>query len=167
MPSFPRSFCAAEYLRKRLRLDFHGERMLGDSVDVAPGTPNEGVAFWRAWLKEDHHDLAYRPRRKADFTRQEIEQIYESIKRILWCFEGRATRFLVKNPSLLPHLELLQELFPDARFIHLVRDARPCANSMVKLYRWSSSSWIASGRLPSWGLRPLALCRVSASAAAG
>lgn len=135
MPSFRRCFCAAEYFRKRFQLDFEGERVLRDSVDIRAGSPNEGVAFWREWLKEDHYRVDYVRRTRGDFTRDEIEHIYTEIKKILWCFEGRATRFFCKNPSLLPHVELLQELFPDACFIHLIRDARTCANSMVKLYR--------------------------------
>ena len=135
MPSFRRCFCAAEYLRKRYKLDFKGQRMLNDSVGIEAGSPNEGVAFWREWLKEDHYSIDYAPRRKQDFTAEEISNIYESLKKILWCFDGRADRFFCKNPSLIPHMLLLKELFPDARFVHIVRDARSCANSMVKLYR--------------------------------
>lgn len=40
----------------------------------------------------------------------------------------------MKMPGFVPHILLLQDLFPDAKFIHLVRDARYCANSMIKLY---------------------------------
>lgn len=135
MPSFRRCFCAAEHFRKKLKLDFRGQRMLGDSVEITAGSPNEGVAFWREWLGEDHYDLACRRLTRRDLSPEQIEKIYDSIRKILWCYEGRATRFFCKNPSLLAHLELLAELFPDARFVHIVRDARSCANSMVKLYR--------------------------------
>jgi glycosyltransferase involved in cell wall biosynthesis len=135
MPTFPRCFCAAEHWRKVAGMNFRGERMLGDSVPITADSPNEGVVFWREWLKEDHHDLTYRRRTLADYRPGEIDHIRNSIKKILWCYEGRATRFFCKNPSLIPHLELLAEIFPDAKFLHIVRDARTCANSMVKLYR--------------------------------
>lgn len=135
MPTFRRAFCAAEHWRKLLGMNFRGERRLGDSVEITADSPNEGVAFWREWLKEDHYDLTYRRRTLADYSADEIQHIRNSIKRILWCYGGRATRFFCKNPSLIPHLELLAELFPDAKFVHIVRDARTCANSMVKLYR--------------------------------
>jgi hypothetical protein len=135
MPSFRRCFCAAEHFRKRLGLDFRGERMLRDSVEITAGSPNEGVAFWREWLGEDHYRLDFVRRSISNLSPEQIERIRSSIKKVLWCFEGRATRFFFKNPSLMPHLELLNELFPDACFIHIVRDARTCANSMVKLYR--------------------------------
>lgn len=135
MPSFRRCFCAAEHFRKQLKLDFRGQRMLGDSVEITAGSPNEGVAFWREWLGEDHHDLSWTGLRYADLTSAQIERIHSSIRKILWCQGPSATRFFCKNPSLLPHLELLAELFPDARFVHIIRDARGCANSMIKLYR--------------------------------
>jgi len=135
MPTFPRAFCAGEYWRKLAGMNFHGDRLLGDSVEITADSPNEGVVFWREWLKEDHHDLTYHRRTLADYTNAEVQHIRNSIKKILWCYEGQADRFFCKNPSLLPHLELLAELFPDARFVHIVRDARTCANSMVKLYR--------------------------------
>ena len=135
MPSFRRCFCAAEHVRQRLGLDFRGQRMLGDSVEITAGSPNEGVAFWREWLGEDHHDLSWPGLTMQDLSDSQIEHIRTSIRKILWCYRGRATRFFCKNPSLLPHLELLADLFPDAKFVHIVRDARTCANSMVKLYR--------------------------------
>ncbi|NOX55823.1 MAG: sulfotransferase [Planctomycetes bacterium] len=135
MPTFRHCFCAAERLRKRLRLHVRGERVLHDGVEVATDSPNEGVVFWQEWLKEDPHDLTCVRRRIEDFTPAEIEKIYTAIKKVLWCYDGKANRFFCKNPRLLPHLLLLKDLFPDAKFIHIVRDARQCANSMVKLYR--------------------------------
>ncbi len=135
MPTFPRAFCAAEHLRKRLGLNVSGERVLRDGIEVSLDSPNEGVVFWQQWLKEDPVDLTYRPRRRSDFSPEEISELYVGVKKVLWCYEGKASRFFCKNPRLLPYLELLAELFPDAKFIHIVRDARQCANSMVKLYR--------------------------------
>lgn len=135
MASFRRCFCAAELFRKTLGLDVRGERMLGDGVEVSAGSPNEGVVFWRDWLREDHWSLDHAPLRLADLAAGEQERIRETIRRVLWCHGGAPRRFFCKNPGLLPHLELLAGLFPDARFVHIVRDARACAPSMVRLYR--------------------------------
>lgn len=135
MSAFQDCFCAAEFYRKKLKLNVSGERFLGDGIKVESDSPNEGVPFWRDWLKEDLHSLEYQPKNINDFSEVEIENIHESIKKILWCFDGRPSRFFSKNPRVLPYLDLLKDLFPDGKFIHIVRDARPCANSMVKLYR--------------------------------
>jgi len=132
---FPSCFCAAESLRKRLRINIKGERFLQDSVEVEGGSPSDPVGLWAAWLKQDPYSLEYADCRLTDFAPADIERIRTDIRRILWCFEGRATRFECKTPALLPHLQLLAELFPDGKFIHLVRDARMNANSMLKLHR--------------------------------
>ena len=127
-------FCAAEYFRKRFNIDAKGERYLRDSVTVSTGSPSEGLVFWGEWFRDDPHSLDYIERKIGDFTPRELQDIDAFIRKVIWCFEGRASRFFSKNPGLLPRLPLLKDLFPDARFIHLVRNARENANSLVKLY---------------------------------
>jgi len=141
MYMFPDCFCAAEHFRKRLHLDVHGERFLHDSVEVAAGSPADPVGMWAAWLKQDPFTLACRPCRITDFTPGEIAAIHDAIRRVLWCFGGANRSFLCKTPALLPHILLLRDLFPGARFIHLVRDARQNANSMIKLHRLCQEQW--------------------------
>lgn len=135
MNQFQTCFCAAEFLRKRFKLNVRGERYLKDSVKVDTGSPSEGIAFWVEWLKYDPYLIDYVNRKIEDFTFQEIENIYRSIRKIIWCFEEhKFSRYFCKNPALLPHISLLKDIFPDAKFILLVRDARTSANSLVKLY---------------------------------
>jgi hypothetical protein len=134
MHQFPRCFCAAETWRKRLRLDARGERYVGDSVVVSAGTPNEGLKFFGTWFGWNPHNLRYTPRATESFTDTEIEQIHQTIKRVLWCFRPHARRFFNKNPGLIPDVAILNRVFPDGKFVHLVRDPRNCANSMLKLY---------------------------------
>ncbi len=57
---------------------------------------------------------------------------------MIWCHDRKANRFFNKRPGLLTNLLFVPAWFPDARIIHLVRDARMCANSMIKLYRRSA-----------------------------
>lgn len=135
----PEHYCAVEQLRKLLKMNSEGERILADSIKVSWDSPNEGILFWSKWLKEDPYSLEFSPKRLEDFNPQEIQGIQRSIKEILWCFDGQAQRFFSKNPRLLPHLGLLKDLFPDGKFIHIIRDARTCANSMVKFYRLEQS----------------------------
>lgn len=135
MNAYPDALCAAELVRRYCRLDITGERYLADGVQVNGGTPNEGVALWQRWLNEDPHDWRSVELRRDDLGESRIARLFDDLRRVLWCFRPHATRFFCKNPCLLPHVEMLAELFPDAKFLHVVRDPRDCANSMVKLYR--------------------------------
>ncbi len=139
MNQFQSCFCAAETLRKKLRLDVKGERFVGDSVEVEAGSPNEGFSFWGLWLDWSPESHEYTPRSIDSFSKEEVNAIHEDLRKILWCFEGRAKRFFSKNPALLPDVPLLKDLFPDARFVHIVRDPRPVANSLIKLLRTNRS----------------------------
>lgn len=127
--------CGAEDIRRRLRLDFETERFLGDSVSVSAGSPSDATGFWGKWFKDDAFSLEYRVLGKGDFTADDLEQIRRVIRRVIWSFGGRGKRFFSKLLGVLPHLVLVKEIFPDARIIHIVRDARLTANSMVKICR--------------------------------
>ncbi|MHC4175970.1 MAG: sulfotransferase family protein [Planctomycetota bacterium] len=135
MHVFRRCFCAAEHLRKKYNINATGERYISDSVEVDLATPADGLGFWFEWLKEDPNSPEYVERRIEDFSPEEIENIKETIRKMIHCFGGRAGRFFCKNPMLIPHMLLLKDLFPDAKFVHVVRDPRNAANSLVKLHR--------------------------------
>jgi hypothetical protein len=141
MHKFRRGFCGVEALRQRFNLNFRMERYLQDSVQVEASSPNEGYLFWQEWLKEDAYSLDYQPRSWADFSPADIEHINTMIARVIWCFDhqGQDKRFFSKNPALLPYTPLLSQLFPTAKFIHIVRDPRMCCNSMLKFYQLSQT----------------------------
>src|SRR5262249_49771201 len=120
MHQYVRCFCAAEDLRKRLRLDFRGERYLKDGVEVRPGTANEGHAFLAQWRRVDPYSLAYVEFRIEDFSPEDLATLRENIRKMIWCFGAGARRFLNKSSNHLVHLALVRTLFPDARIIHLV-----------------------------------------------
>lgn len=136
MHQFRRSFCAAEHFRQRFGLDVEGERFIGDSVTVSGSSPADPVGTWGDWLGLDPYSLEFTDPRANDLTPAARERIKEDIRRVIWCFDhAGGRRFLCKTPALLPHMRLLNGLFPDAKFIHLVRDARMSANSLIKLYK--------------------------------
>lgn len=135
MHEFRSCFCAAEHVRKRLRLDFTGERYILDGMEIRLGSPNEGHRFLADWLQVDPYSLSVTTCRLEDFPDRKVEELREIIRRVLWCYDGKANRFFNKRPGLLTLLPFIHAWFPDARIIHLVRDARMCANSMIKLYR--------------------------------
>ncbi|MEC9358063.1 MAG: sulfotransferase [Pseudomonadota bacterium] len=132
----PRTFYAVEWLRRKLRLDVRGERYLRDSVYVDGSSPSEAMGFWGEALDMDPCTLSRSPRRIDDFAPERIDWIRDSIRQVIACSRERgARRFLSKCPALLTEVLLLQDIFPDARFIYLVRDGRMVANSLLKLFR--------------------------------
>jgi len=46
--------------------------------------------------------------------------------------EDKKTRFLAKYPKLSIHIPLVTRIFPDAKFIHIIRDGRAVVNSMIE-----------------------------------
>ncbi len=59
-----------------------------------------------------------------------------------------------KTPDYCRHIPLLHALFPDARFIHIIRDGRDVALSTLE---WATSKK-GPGKLPLWNTDPLATC---------
>ena len=135
MDTFRNCFCAAEHFRRKIGFNVKGERFLKDSVEVDVSSPADPVATWAQWLHQDPFQARHQELTIADFSDADIAAVKESIRKVIWCFGGEANRFECKTPALLPHVLLIKEMFPDAKFIHLVRDARASANSLLKLFR--------------------------------
>lgn len=147
MHAYREAFCAVEDIRKRLNLDFVGERYLKDSIEVSPGSPNEGLLFSAEWAGIDVYSLAFSQVDISKFSPEHIEKARETLRRVIWSFsheDGKPRRFFNKNPGLLTTFTTTGELYPDAKFVHIIRDPRKCANSMLKLYRlnWSQEEKI-------------------------
>jgi hypothetical protein len=60
---------------------------------------------------------------------------------------SRRARFLNKNTRNTRRIRYLQAIFPDACFIHIIRDGRAVANSFLNIDWWPRLSvWWANGR---------------------
>ena len=62
-------------------------------------------------------------------------KIGEAISAILECYATKAgkPRWGDKTPMYMRHLPLLEELFPDAQYVHLIRDGRDAALSFLEM----------------------------------
>lgn len=65
-----------------------------------------------------------------------------------FAYQQGKTRWCEKTPQHVQHLRLLSEVFPGAKFVHLIRDARACAASFhrrwgrrpeLTVYRWKKA----------------------------
>lgn len=138
MNSFPEALCTIEWLRKKFNWNIKGERFLADSIDVDFGSPSEPLTFWGRWMGRDLESLYWPQQNRQDLGPERVQTIYQDIQKILHVFGEDAKRFVTKYPVMQTELLVLQEIFPDAKFIHILRDSRPAANSLVKLYQLSN-----------------------------
>jgi hypothetical protein len=130
--NFTTCFRAASLVRRVLGLDARAERFIGDSVVNGLRSPSEGTAYWAEWFGMDPACLYYDPLTRNDLDAATVDAIMATLGGVTALF-GTGKRFFCKNPSFIPYTPVLAGLFPDGRFIHLVRDPRPTANSMRKL----------------------------------
>lgn len=60
--------------------------------------------------------------------------------RVFLGFDDPGSRYIAeRTPQHLAHLELMAEIYPDARYLHIVRDGRDVARSLVSM-PWGPSS---------------------------
>ena len=93
--------------------------------------PNEGFAKWAAICGE--HFL-FDCLRDVTATEDERRRTRRSIARVLR-YQGKS-RFLSKTVGP-PRIGYLRSIFPDAYFVHVVRDGRAVVNSLLKEAWWN------------------------------
>ena len=92
--------------------------------------PGESYPFW------EHHcrgfSAPYRDLVAADVTDRTKKHVPRTMARIL---TEKRNRLLLKITGW-PRIGFLSEVFEEARFIHVMRDGRAVANSMLNVYFW-------------------------------
>jgi len=91
----------------------------GEAANIAQGRWYQGLPF--LWTEDDFYE----------FLRGFLSKVYE---RVL-ATKPQATHILDKHPGYSLHVEDINELLPNARFIHMIRDGRDVAVSMVAARR--------------------------------
>jgi sulfotransferase family protein len=131
MHRYPTTFCVIEHYRRALALDFEADRYLHDSVRVSAGSPSDAIGFWADAFGLDLFSLEYHDL-PGGLSADRIARMKDTIRRYIWCYGTPYRRFFIKLLAVVQYTHVLRDIFPDAKFIHILRDARFVANSMVK-----------------------------------
>ncbi len=101
---------------------------------------------WRFW---DYHcrgfSTPYRDLRKDDITETGSKKITKALGEIV---TRKRNRLLIKLTGW-PRIGYIKEIFPDAKFIHIIRDGRAVTNSLINVDFWRGWQGPQSWR---WGL---------------
>lgn len=110
-------------------------------LEEDPRVPaDEGSRIWVWHIPDRDHD-----RLTADDVTEEAREFYQEVAKRHRSYFSAPT-FLSKRPSNSLRLPFLEEIFPEARFIHLTRDPRAVGSSILRRARSGQRDW--------WGARP-------------
>lgn len=102
------------------------ERFANDGLFVNYATPSEGIRIWERFMADrDNYALD-----ETEDNPAMEHYLKHTIQKHLKHFGGQ--RFLNKNPDNSARIRYLNKLFPDAYFIHIVRDGRAVCASLLK-----------------------------------
>jgi len=121
---------------------FSSERFLADLLDERSAIPSR----LDAWFIEPEQIRAAVGRAAPRDLGEAIRALYGSYA----AHHGKA-RYADKTPGYIGSIQALSEVFPEARFIHLVRDGRDVALSMLDVdfggVNVPHAAWLWSGRV--------------------
>ncbi len=134
MNTLPDTILAIECVRRALKLNISGDRHLKDSIPVDFTTASEPIMHWQIWTGTSLYDLRYKKFSRASLGEAAVSRMKTDIRKVLHSSGIQNPRFVCKYPYFSMQMPLLQEIFPDAKFIHIVRRPDEVAHSLVKLY---------------------------------
>jgi Sulfotransferase family len=115
-------------------------------IDVDVGQPAEDVLreAWnhprvRLWNLQ-----AEPPSIPRELSREEAYRFAVSAPFVAYARREGKTRWGDKTPAYIDHVDRLAEIWPDARFVHLVRDGRDVALSVMKVPFGPNNVWAAA-----------------------
>ncbi len=103
--------------------------------------PTEGHRIWRRFAREEDDSM------RREHVIEEQKRYYHDLIRAQLRIFGKS-RFISKYPRNCLRLDWIDEIFPDAIFVHLVRDGRAVALSLLR------KRDTHEGRPHWWGIRP-------------
>ncbi len=118
--------------------------------------PSEANRIYHAYVGLDNGRFLS----ENDLTPQITHRFHHIIQTHLY-YTGK-TRFLAKQTTNNQHIRLINALFPDARFVHIIRDGRAVAASLARVRWWPHIRVWWLGQTPTdWataGNDPIELC---------
>jgi len=105
------------------------------------GRPTEGHRIWRKFARPEHDALG-----REDVTAVQ-KAYYRDVVRAQQRIRNKP-RFLGKYPRNGLRIPYLDEIFPDAVFIHFIRDGRAVARSLIHMREYKGD------RRRYWGIKP-------------
>ncbi len=112
------------------------------SLVIRDHKPGEAGTMWDRYVRGDDDVL-----RAADVTPENRRYYTTAVANVLRLYHR--SRFISKCPRNGMRMEFLREIFPDARFIHLIRDGRAVSRSVLEQREGSGD------RMKWWDVRPI------------
>jgi len=92
--------------------------------------PTQGEPVWRHWAGERFIDDFLMGVEATERERRRLRGLIRTVMR----YEGRS-RFIGKSTGPA-HIQYLSSVFPDARFVHVIRDGRAVVHSLLNFAGW-------------------------------
>lgn len=130
-------------------LGAHPEIVTAQETDFFSRYLASWEAIWHAELQGDSQEWMSRRHKglSAVLTREDFDALMrDSAERVLAAtlsLKPGASVLVDKNPENAQHSTLIHQLFPDARFIHIIRDGRDVVGSHLRAARGWGRSWAA------------------------
>ncbi len=131
--AYPEAPQTVDFLLKKFNLNIEGERFFKDSMLTDFHSPSEPHCLWPKWFNRTVENLHWQEHSTA-FIDETYQMIVEDIAKIKSCFENES-RLVIKYPVLFTEMEAVATYFKNPKIIHIVRDPRMVANSLLKLHR--------------------------------
>jgi hypothetical protein len=143
----PKSPIFANWIASMMLGETTVERFSKDGIQVSYNSPNEGTRLWEYHTSEVESYYL-----DETYSNSEFEHYLKStIQKHLKYFN--ASRFINKNPDNSVRIRYLNKLFPDAYFIHIVRDARAVCQSLLKFRQTASDFFGPEHRFATSGVK--------------
>jgi hypothetical protein len=145
-------------LHRVLEVPFVGDKVKKGIIRSSRFTirPSEGGKIYHAYCGFEHARKT-----TEDDLSEGMECRLKGIIREHLRLTGKS-RFLNKQTSNTQRIGLMNRMFPDAYYVHLLRDGRAVANSLFRVAWWSDVDiWWLGYRPPRWkemGREPIELC---------
>ncbi len=123
------------------------ERFAKDGLKITYDTPSEGIRIWELYAP-DGGDYCL----DEHYSNPEMEHYLKvTIQKHLKYLNG--SRFINKNPDNSVRIRYLNKLFPDAYFVHILRDGRAVCNSLLKFRQAATEFFGAEHRHATGGVK--------------